>query len=816
MRFFITAWIAGELCSLFLADEGIFIHFLMPSGIVILIYSLIQAKRMYTKKKALQLFLVGLLALILGFFWTEYLKSLKPRQEIDQRLEGKIFLVQGYIDELPRVMDKGAQLMFHLTYWEHKSVKQKNDQQTLNFPKRILLSYPFTYHQPELIPGDYWEFVIRLQQIRGLKNPHGFDLEQWLYLQDVESLGRIQVFHARRLSDRYRSFKVYIERLRYHIKTKIHQSLGKNSPYAGVMTALVIGDQSVISADDWLIFSKTGIGHLISISGMHVTMFAGVASSLGFYLIQRTRIIYIQPAQYIGACLGFIVAYLYTWLAGFQIPAQRTMIMIGISSLGLFLGRILHPFDIWFWALFLVLFMNPWAIFFPGFWLSFGAVAAILYAMPKDHHQSIDIDLLFLKKLTASLSEATRVQAVVTISLIPLTLFWFYQTSLISPIANAFAIPVISFLVTPFAILGAFLPWILGDLFLHLAHGVFSLLMLFIKPLSEIEYAVIHGAKPKVWQLIIAMVGILITVRPGEILRTWKSRILGLVLCLSLFLPRQYVLDQLPLGEMEMTVWDIGQGSAVLVKTRSHHLLFDTGPTSFGKFDPGEKIIIPHLRAEGIRHLDQLVISHQDADHIGGLSHLLSNFSIKSAMGSIPPNHPLQIQFSKNNVLFQPCQEGMSWNWDGVHFRVWHPDLGNDEQGQYATYKPNEMSCVLEVRNRHHSIWLTGDIEKHAERLLVIRLARDQAELNDIHQHHRILMAPHHGSKTSSSLQLLQILDPDEAFSQTGYRNRFRHPHQEVVERYRDFNIGLLDTVSTGAQIWRTKDKEIHYQQYRR
>ena len=126
------------------------------------------------------------------------------------------------------------------------------------------------------------------------------------------------------------------------------------------------------------------------------------------------------------------------------------------------------------------------------------------------------------------------------------------------------------------------------------------------------------------------------------------------------------------------------------------------------------------------------------------------------------------------------------------------------------------MSCVLEVRNRHHSIWLTGDIEKHAERLLVIRLARDQAELNDIHQHHRILMAPHHGSKTSSSLQLLQILDPDEAFSQTGYRNRFRHPHQEVVERYRDFNIGLLDTVSTGAQIWRTKDKEIHYQQYRR
>ena len=264
-----------------------------------------------------------------------------------------------------------------------------------------------------------------------------------------------------------------------------------------------------------------------------------------------------------------------------------------------------------------------------------------------------------------------------------------------------------------------------------------------------------------------------------------------------------------------MTVWDIGQGSAVLIKTRTHYLLFDTGPSSFGKFDPGEKIILPHLRAQGIKKIDQLVLSHQDADHVGGLAYLVRQFPIKGVMGSIPRNHPIQVNFTQNKLTFKACQEGQYWDWDGVHFRIWHPDLAGDEISQYTKYKPNEMSCVLEVRNQHHSIWLTGDIEKLAENLIVKRLKENPDQLKEIQKRHLILMAPHHGSKTSSSSQLLEILNPNEAFSQTGYQNRFRHPHQVVIDRYRDINIELLDTVSTGAQIWQTQSKDIFYKQFR-
>lgn len=814
MRFWIAAWIAGELFSLFLGKEDIFIDFILPFGSVILIYSWFESKKIKSINHVFLIFIIGVSLASLGFIWTEYLKSLKPQQELNQSFEGKPIRIQGYIEELPRQLEKGAQFVFQVSNWQPVQIKQASSNEDLVFPKRILLSYRHTV-KLELIPGDYWEFVVRLQKSRGLKNPYSFDVEQWLYIQNIESQGKIQTSQARNLNLQHQSFRVKIERLRYYIRNKIQNTLSKQDQYSGVITALVIGDQSSIASDDWTVFSKTGIGHLISISGMHVTMLAGIASSLSLFLIKRTRLIYIQPAQHLAAVLGFLVAFLYTWLAGFQIPAQRTMMMVGVSTLALYFGRMVHSFDIWFWALFLVLLINPWAIYTPGFWLSFGAVAAILYAMPKDYQNHGDTDLLFLKKLFTSLSEATRVQAVVTISLIPLTLFWFYQISLISPIANAIAIPVITFLVTPFAMLGAFLPSIIGEYFLKIAHEIFSWLLLFIKPLANFEYAIAYGAKPNAWQLLIALLGVLLAISPGPILSNWKTRLIGFVLCISIFIPKQYMLGKVPFGEIEMTVWDIGQGSAVFIKTRTHYLLFDTGPTSFGNFDPGEKIIIPHLRGQGIKKIDQLVISHQDADHIGGLAYLVSQFPITSVIGSIPSNHPIQDNFSKNKLAFTACQEGQYWDWDGVHFRIWHPDLNEDELSIYSKFKPNEMSCVLEVRNQHHSIWLTGDIEKLAENLVVKRLKENPDQLKEIQKRHLILMAPHHGSKTSSSLQLLEILIPNEAFSQTGYQNRFRHPHQVVIDRYRDINIDLLDTVSTGAQIWKTQNKDIVYKQYR-
>jgi competence protein ComEC len=284
-----------------------------------------------------------------------------------------------------------------------------------------------------------------------------------------------------------------------------------------------------------------------------------------------------------------------------------------------------------------------------------------------------------------------------------------------------------------------------------------------------------------------------------------------------LFVPQQYLPGVgIPKNELEMTVWDIGQGNAVLIRTRTHQLLFDTGPISFGKFDPGEKIIIPHLRALGVNDIDQLVISHQDADHIGGLKYLLENLPIKNAMGSISPDHQAQSIFKKNKVLLQKCEAGQSWRWDGIDFYVWHPQLQEDERAQYKSTKPNEMSCVIEVRHQHHSIWLTGDVEKNAERLIVDRLKEDKTHLQTIQNRKVILMAPHHGSKTSSTPMFLEALIPEQAFSQTGYKNRYQHPHPDVVKRYQSQGVMLLDTVNTGAQIWQTQGEQINRVNYRK
>lgn len=815
MRLWISAWLAGEFLSLFLGRQLPLENLIIFMGIGICGVLYFTQRESLRIKKILLYGVASVCVCAAGFTWVEHLQSQKPGTSLQPLLEGRVLTLRGYIDELPRRTDKSYQFGFHVTQAElaHHSVHKV---QEITIPQRVSLLYPAKDLEQDLIPGQYWQFKVKLKQIHGLKNPYGFDLEQWLYIQNYGAQGIIQGKNNQKLNMRHQSFSIWIELLRLRIRQKIQRSLGAHAPYVGVISALVMGEQNMISTADWQIFAQTGIGHLISISGLHVTMLAALGARLTSECVRHTRLIHWQPAQYMAGLMGFCTAFLYTWLAGFQIPAQRTMMMVGIATLGLYLGRMLHMFDIWFWALFLVLTCNPWAVFAPGFWLSFGAVAAILFAMPKDSRVTSEMELIFIKKLQSSLQQATRVQAVVTLALIPFSLYWFFQISLISPIANALAIPIVSFVVTPCAMLGAFLPWYFGDLFLWLAHTVFEMLMFFVRPLAHQEWSAIHGPKPPAWHLLVAIIGVLVCIRPGALLPTWKSRTLGFVVCCTLWLPREYIPELgIPYGELEMTVWDIGQGNAVLIQTQSHQLVFDTGPTSFGKFNPGEKIILPHLHAAGIKHIDQLVISHQDADHVGGLQYMLEHFPVHRVMGSIAPDHRLHTIFKKNRVPLEKCQVGQQWTWDGVEFRIWHPQLQEDARMQYQTTQANEMSCVLEIRQKFFSIWLTGDVEKKGESLIVGRLQDSAEQLRLISEKEIILMAPHHGSKTSSTPLFLETLQPQKVFSQTGYQNRYHHPNQAVVERYHNMGIPLQDTVKTGAQTWRSHGPHMELMYYR-
>ena len=482
------------------------------------------------------------------------------------------------------------------------------------------------------------------------------------------------------------------------------------------------------------------------------------------------------------------------------------MYMVGVVAYALWSGRNPRSFDIWWWALAFVLLIDPMAPYTPGFWLSFGAVAAILFAMGNSSGllgipTGKELEVHWVYRITQALREACRVQAVVTIALLPLTLYWFYQVSVVSPLANAFAIPLVSYVVTPLAIAGALLPAFIGKWLVLLAHMAMECLAVVLDWMANWNWSVVWAPQPEWWILLFSSVGIIYAIRPGSLVDDWRIRTLALFLSFPLFIPLLSFSNSTALasGEFRATVLDIGQGTAVLIETANRKLLYDTGPIQGKRDDAGQRVILPYLRGRGIDQIDRMVISHSDSDHVGGAATLLKQIQFDSMMGSLPSNNPLLQNLQARKVQSIPCRFGQRWIWDGVEFIVWHPNEDTLFEDQYSR-KPNEMSCVLEVRNKQASFWLTGDVEKQGEAEMVERL--NQSRLAEIGDKQLILMAPHHGSKTSSSFDLLQGLRPNQAFAQNGYRNRYGHPHPTVSARYRDLNIPCYQTPITGAQIW--------------
>lgn len=305
--------------------------------------------------------------------------------------------------------------------------------------------------------------------------------------------------------------------------------------------------------------------------------------------------------------------------------------------------------------------------------------------------------------------------------------------------------------------------------------------------------------QPEWWALIISGCTIVYVIRPGVLSQSWKFRLLGTVVLVTVLLMPSLHETHLKHGEYQAAVLDIGQGTAVLIETANRKLLYDTGPIQGNKDNAGQRIILPYLRGRGIHHVDRMVISHSDSDHIGGAASLLQHISFDLMMGSLPINNPLLQNLGARKIPAIPCRFGQRWVWDGVEFIIWHPHEETVFADQYPS-KPNEMSCVLEVRNHKSSLWLTGDVEKQGEAEITERMTSET--LREIGDRELILMAPHHGSKTSSSLALLKRLDPDWAFAQNGYRNRYGHPHPDVTARYLALDIPFYQTSQTGAQIW--------------
>jgi competence protein ComEC len=508
-------------------------------------------------------------------------------------------------------------------------------------------------------------------------------------------------------------------------------------------------------------------------------MVASLVAWLGSFAWRRsTRLMLALPAQKFAALAGFCAALLYCLMSGFAVPAQRTLYMVGVVALALWLGRAQSGTRVLALALLLVLLLDPLAVLAAGFWLSFGAVAVILYVglgrIDRPHW----------------LLQWGRVQWAVTVGLAPLLLVLFGQVSIASPLANAVAIPVVSLLVTPLALAGAVLPdWAGGGDLLRLAHWLFEALMWLLRQLSDSDLAVWQQARPPLTLVLLALAGVVWLLAPAG----FPARYAGLALLAPVFFVQP---APPPQGALWLTVLDVGQGLAVVARTANHVLLYDAGPQFGPESDSGSRTILPWLRGEGIARLDAMVISHQDSDHAGGAVSVAAALPVGQVLSSLAASHPVMATIPYR----LPCHAGQSWQWDGVRFEMLHP-----APADYAAWLPaaNAMSCVLRIEAAGHSVLITGDIERASEAAL---LARYPDALPAAPLRADILLVPHHGSRTSSTTEFIAAVAPAHAVFTAGYRNRFGHPRADVVARYRDSGAMLYRSDEDGAIGFRIDD----------
>ncbi|MCO5398126.1 DNA internalization-related competence protein ComEC/Rec2 [Ralstonia soli] len=754
-----------------------------------------------------------------GFGWSDWRAQQRMSVVLSPAWEGKDIIASGVVAELPQIGDDATRFLFQ--------IESSNAGDAA--PHRVRLSWYGTRGWgtakpedaesaapdrragvPDLRPGQRWQLTLRLKRPHSLSNPGGFDGEYAMLADNIRATGYVRTGKRAQniaLDEAGGGFGIGVERWRAAVRRHILTAL-PDARFAPVIVALVVGDQSGIARDDWVLFRSTGISHLVSISGLHITMIAGLFAavwmalwrrSFGLTRWLRTPLPLRMPAPRAGAIAAMLAAFGYCLLAGMGVPAQRTLLMLSTVAVARLTDRNVPASLSLCWAAAVVAVVDPWAVMSAGFWLSFGAVAIIFIAaqMALDGRRSGETESWWIH-IQQGLAGSTRIQFAVTFGLLPLTLLLFQQTSVVSAAANGLAIPVVSFVTTPLALIGAALPDPVAQPVLNLAETSFRWLAIWLEWLARPSWSVWVAPVAPAWALLLAAGGVALLLVPGAH-RAWAWRAQGAVLLLPMVLARVPVP---PPGEFRVVAFDIGQGAAVLVETASHRLLFDTGPRYGDHADAAARVITPYLQGHGVAVLDTLVVSHEDSDHAGGTETVLGAVPVSTMLASLPPEHALRAEAEALGVGFAGCLAGQSWTWDGVVFEVLHPvQLPTDG----ARVSSNARSCVLRIGNGRHAALLTGDIEAPQEAALVASEPAQRLMAD-------ILLVPHHGSKTSSSGAFLDAVSPQVAIFQVGYRNRYGHPHPQVWQRYVARDIDGLRTDKTGAVVIQTRGNALEVQ----
>ena len=694
---------------------------------------------------------------LLGIAWSAWMAASRLSDHLPQQWEGKDIQVTGVVASLPQSFERGV-----------RAVIEVEDIETplAIVPRRVRVSW---YHssgiEPQWMAGQRWRLTLRLKRPHGNANPHAFDYEAWLLEHNIRASGYVRhnkhVAAPELLAAMVWRPGYIVDRLRQRLRQRFYAALPlEKYPYSSILAALAIGDQRSISNEMWRVFRRTGVIHLLSVSGLHVTMIAALFGALVSVLWRRIPPLVLRVATPRAAIVGgWGMAFVYTLMAGFAVPTQRTLYMLSVAAISLLTGRNLGAARTLALALFVVLLLDPWAVLSPGFWLSFGAVAALFYvgaAMVSPAPGPVSIYLRL--KLTVAAWGLTQWTA--SLASLPVLLLLFQQFSLISPFANAIAIPWISLLITPLSLVAAVLPW---QPLLELLYALLTPLINFLIWCSKAPQW--YAPSPPWWAFASGIIGVVVMLLP----RGLPGRGFGVFLLLPVLFWQP---PKLTAGTFRMTMLDVGQGMAVAIETSAGVTLYDTGPRYGHNSDAGGRVVLPWLQAIGVKRINTLIVSHPDSDHAGGFASIMAALPVERVINAAPA--------ASSIGLDGRCQAGQKWEEGGVRFQILHP-LAAD----YDTLagNRNSLSCVLLVKGQGGSLLLTSDIDAASEKRLLLSGAPLKAQ---------VISVPHHGSKTSSLPEFISATEAKDALIPVGYRSRYGHPHSQVLERY------------AGRRLWRT------------
>jgi len=745
----------------------------LPSLSVVFCITVALFLLVFFSKKILRVILLIFCCVSLGFLWADYLATRQQEKQLPDADFGKSVSVRGWVASIPKETPLSMQFLLRL--------------QCLDGHRHgglVRVSW-YQRHQ-KLAVGTYLHVQLKLKKIHGLRNPDGFDYQRWAFSRGIVASGYVIAMTAkpkviaRNVSDAaisygqgdcfsslamtgsfrdcFTSFAVtaYRANLQSRIQANIHD---KN--LASIINALSIGSKALIHPDTWQVFQRTGTSHLVAISGLHVGLVVAVIYFLVAWLWRRFPFLLLRiPAQRVAAVLALLSSWCYGLLVGFSLPTERAVIMFSVLMLSQFFIR---QVSLWYrllLAFFAVIVFQPLALFSASFWLSFMAVFWMAYAMLVRPKNKKKIEIWF------------RIQYALFLGLLPAGLFYFHQFALVSFVANAVAIPWVTILLVPMCLLASLLnlisPILSGYLF-FLSAKLLMPLWWFFSFLSQFQYAVWVHPIHSFFVLISTLMAVLLLLAP----KGFPCRYLSIIFMLPFILFH----EQRPKpGGVYLSLLDVGQGLSAVIRTANHLLIYDAGPKYPSGFDAGRSVVMPYLQDIGVRKIDMLMVSHGDNDHIGGVHWLLSHLPVKRVVTSVPQSHWQQ--------FVDACYAGKAWIWDGVQFQVLSP-------AKNETYADNNSSCVLRVTAGGRHILLTGDIEKPAERYLLSHRKKALPA--------SIIIAPHHGSRSSSSWAFVQVVHPEAVLIPVGFQNRYRFPAASVLARYHRVGAKIFPTSHLGA-----------------